>query len=89
MFFEWVNNKLKYNEIQKQTYDRYVSDFKRFVSESPINDNIDVEPDVLEKFIRDSIRDKNLTAKAWAKLRLILIGTYKWAKKKIILILVL
>lgn len=82
VFFEWVNNKLKYNEIQKQTYDRYVADFKRFVSESPINDNIDVEPEVLEKFIRDSIRDKNLTAKAWAKLRLILIGTYKWGKKK-------
>ncbi|WP_373249844.1 hypothetical protein [Mediterraneibacter gnavus] len=30
VFQEWVDAKLRYGEIQKQSYDRYCTDFKRF-----------------------------------------------------------
>ena len=30
VFYEWINRKLDFGEIQKASYDRYVNDYKRF-----------------------------------------------------------
>lgn len=85
VFFEWVNDKLKYGEIQKGTFDRYETDFCRFFNESETDlSKIDValiSEDVLEEFIRLTIKNKNLTSKSYAGLRTILLGTFKYAKK--------
>lgn len=82
VFEEWINNKLDYREIQRQTYDRYYADFKRFITDSVIDKDIKyIDEDLLEGFIRCTIRDMNLTAKAWGKLRLLLKGIFKWGKK--------
>lgn len=84
VFYEWVDSKLKYGEIQKQTYDRYVMDFIRFIDNSRISQIRFqyITEDMLEDYIRTTIHDKNLTAKAWGNLRIIIVGIFKYAKKK-------
>lgn len=83
VFYDWINYKLEFKEIQKQTYDRYIADYKRFIKDSPIDIDIrDIDEEMLEEYIRLTIRDMQLTAKGWGKLRLILLGTFKRAKKK-------
>lgn len=83
VFDEWLSNKLKYNEIQKQTYDRYKTDFYRFFYQTDLvkKDIRKITEDDLENFIRESIRSKQLSRKAFSGLRLILIGIFKYAKK--------
>lgn len=83
IFKKWINDKFKYGEIQQQTYNRYYNDFKRFI----IGSNIDckmrcITEDMLEKFIRSTIHDYQLTAKAWGNLRTLLYGIFKCAKKE-------
>lgn len=84
VFYEWANKKLEYGEIRKQTYDRYENDFIRFFKNHEISKikfkNID--EDYLEDFIKKTIYEKQLTAKAWGNLRTILKGIFKYAKKK-------
>ena len=31
VFHSWIDERLKYGEITKQTYDRYTTDYKRFI----------------------------------------------------------
>lgn len=85
IFKEWLNRKLRFNEIKKQTYDRYYTDFIRFfkngvydISQEPIGTIKEID---LEDFIKDSIVHFNMTNKAYAGLRTILIGVFKYAKK--------
>lgn len=82
VFDEWVNKKLDYGEIQPQTYDRYNTDFDRFykpIAEKKIKSFDEV---FLEDYIKKTIHDKELTAKAWSGMRLILLGVFKYARKK-------
>lgn len=83
IFYLWADRKLEYEEIFKQTYDRYENDFERFFKGTHLyNKKIkNICEDELEDFIRDTIRDKKLTAKGWANLRLLLNGMFKYAKK--------
>lgn len=83
VFDEWSLKKLNYGEIQKQTYDRYHTDYTRFFEGSKISE-VKFEyitEDMLEDFIKLTIKDKKLTAKAWGGLRLIINGVFKYAKK--------
>jgi len=84
VFYEWIDGKLKYGEIQKQTYDRYEMDFNRFIDGSKISKIRFqyITEDELEDFIRQTIHEKQLTAKAWGNLRIIIVGLFKYAKKK-------
>lgn len=84
VFHEWSERKLKFGEIQKQTYDRYETDFRRFFEKSDISqkDIRKITEEDLEDFIRVSIRDKGLSNKAFSGLRLLLMGIFKYAKKK-------
>lgn len=84
VFDQWINDKLRYGEIQKQSYDRYLTDFKRFFYGTKIY-NIKfkyITEDVLEEFIKSTIHDKELTAKMWSGCRTLLNGMFKYAKKK-------
>ena len=88
VFDEWISGKLKYNEIQKQTYDRYVTDFNRyFVNNESFKDYADrkiryICEDDLEEFIKITISCMRLTQKAYSNLRTLINGIFKYAKKK-------
>ncbi len=84
LFYEWIDRKMSYGEIQKQTYDRYEVDFNRFFGDWKFANakvNYITEED-LEDFIRKTIHDMNLSAKGWANLRTLLNGMFKYAKKR-------
>lgn len=83
LFYEWVNEKLEYGEIQKQTHEKYIYDFNRYIANTNFA-NMDIATiteDILEHFIKTTIRDNHLTNKAYSGLRIILRGTFKYAKK--------
>lgn len=88
IFEEWINEKLQYGEIKKQSYDRYQTDFVRyFVDNSSIPNFADrkikyVSEEELEIFIKTTIVELKLTQKAYAGLRTLLNGIFKYAKKK-------
>ncbi len=83
IFQKWVSQKLEYGEIQKQTFDRYTTDFHRFFDGSDIaqKDIRKITEDDLESFIRETIRSMGLSNKAYGGLRLLVIGIFKYAKK--------
>ena len=82
IFKEWSSQKFECGEIQKQTFDRYTTDFHRFFDGSYIaqKDIRKITEDDLELFIRESIRNKRLTNKAYGGLRLLIMGIFKYAK---------
>lgn len=82
VFAEWTEQKLKYGEIQKQTQERYRVDFERFFTEVKEKKIRYITEEELEDFIKSSIYDKKLTAKAWGNLRTLINGIFKYAKKK-------
>lgn len=88
VFYMWANEKLEYNEIQKQTYDRYETDFDRYFVNNQYFKNFGnrkiryLSEDDLESFIKLSIAKLNLTQKAYSNLRTIVNGIFKYAKKK-------
>lgn len=84
LFQEWAAQKLEYGEIQKQTFDRYTTDFHRFFDHSDIanKDIRKITEDDLELFIRETIRKQSLSNKAYGGLRLLIIGMFKYAKKR-------
>lgn len=82
IFEEWVSNKLKYGEIQKQTVDRYKTDFYRFFKGMEYLKIRYISENDLEDFIKTSIFEMKLTAKGWANLRTLINGMWKYAKKQ-------
>lgn len=84
IFEEWVSQKLAYGEIQKQTYDRYKTDFHRFFDNTDISkkDIRKITEDDLEIFIRNTIKNLELSNKSYSGLRLLIIGIFKYAKKR-------
>ena len=86
VFFEWINKKLEYNEIQRTSYDRYLNDYIRFFEAQP---NVlskkrfkNISEDDIEAFIKVSIRDLKLSRKSYAGLRTLLYGIFRYGKKK-------
>lgn len=85
VFKEWSDSKLKYGEIQKQSYDRYCTDFQRFF---PENHTLckkkfkSISYSDLEDFIKTTIHDKRLTRKTYSSLRLLIRGIFKHGKTK-------
>jgi len=84
VFQEWISQKLEYGEIQKQTYDRYTTDFHRFFNNADIvrKDIRKITEDDLEIFVRETIRNLALSNKSYSGLRLLIIGIFKYAKKR-------
>jgi integrase len=84
VFYEWIERKLKYGEIQKQTYDRYVIDFERFIGVNEISNRKikNIEENELEDFIMDTIVKNKLTSKSWGNLRIIIRALFLYSKKR-------
>ena len=83
LFKSWINEKLEFGEIQKQTYDRYKIDYDKFIKNTDFERRKirSVTERELEIFIKTNIRQYNLTNKAYAGLRTVIMGIFKYAKK--------
>lgn len=81
----WIAEKEEFEEIGKNSITRYDTDFKRFF---PVDEPFckiklcDMTDSDLEHFIKRTIKNKELTPKSYAGLRLILIGVFKYAKRE-------
>lgn len=83
IFNLWADEKLQYKEIGKGTYDRYKRDYDHLFSETSLSKCRikNVVEDDLERFIRKTIAEKELTQKAYSNMRTLVIGIFKYAKK--------
>lgn len=85
VFCLWIEEKLLFKDIKKQSYDRYKSDFNRFFDDSNAicKKRIqDISEDDLKYFIKNTIKDKELEEKAYKGLRTLIRGIFKYAKNK-------
>lgn len=88
VFNEWLAEKMLYKEIQRQTFDRYSDAFKRFfINNLDAKEIMDIkikyiDEDMLERFIKLTIANMELTQKAYSQLRTLLNGIFRYAKKK-------
>jgi integrase len=86
VFKEATARKLELGEVQKQSADRYESDFKRFLEnpEYPLaNMKIGaVTEEIIEEFMDASIKKFKLTQKTFRGLKTVLNGIFKYAKGK-------
>ena len=84
VFYDWAKRKFEYGEIQKQTYDNYLMEYKCLVAGTSFASMRirEIDENLLEEFIKITIRDHQLTTKRWGNLRIILSGTIKYAKKQ-------
>lgn len=83
LFKLWVDQKLQYGEIKKQSYDKYTDDYNRFFKESRIAE-IEfqhITENMLEEHIKTTIKEQNLTAKTYGGMRIVINGVFKYAKK--------
>lgn len=83
LFEEWAEYKLSLGEIKRATYDRYFDDYNRFLanSELRLRHVKTVSEDDIEGFIRSEIA-KGMPQRAYANLRTVIIGIFKYAKKQ-------
>ena len=85
VFQKWINEKLEYGEIKKQSYDRYCVDYDRYfkpeysICKKKFKHITEAD---LEQFIRKTIQDLELTRKAYSGLVTLLNGIFKYAKKQ-------
>lgn len=84
IFSEWINKKLEYKEISVQTYNRYEADFNAYLKNSSLCSKKlkDIDKNFLEDYIKTMIVQNELTSKKWSNLRIIIKGTFKYAKSK-------
>lgn len=81
---EWIEQKKEYGELEPQTVDRYKRVAKKYLLAPEIakKDMADITEADLEDFIKRTIHQEQLTQKAWSNLRVIINGTFKYAKKR-------
>lgn len=84
VFETWMNEKLEYGEIKKQSYDKYCNEYKRFfkpelsICTKKFKNITELD---LEHFIKATIKECQLTRKAYSGLVTLLNGIFKYGKK--------
>ncbi len=80
----WLEERMRHNEIEKSTRDRFETDFtKVFIASGFASRYVEeITEDELDCWIRDIISDYHLSRKAWSNVRIILSGIFKYAKKR-------
>lgn len=79
---EWIDKKLKFEEISNQTRDRYNVDLQKYFSSCKDMEIRYVTTDFLDNFIIDNIKRNNMKPKAWSNLRTLIRGIFLFAKKR-------
>ena len=83
VFNLWIDEKLEYGEIQKQSYDRYRTDFDRFFPDDSSlckKEFRDITGKDLEKHIKSTIHKMKLTRKVYNGMATLLNGIFKYGK---------
>lgn len=82
-FMAWGTQRVEYGEIMKQTYDRYVKEYNRYIKDTELDRTpLDEIDDVfLEDFIKRTIHDQKIYPNRWASLNGIFKGTFRYARK--------
>lgn len=83
VFNDWIEEKLKFNEFCLGTYGRYKNDYIRFFNNTEFEKIRiqDLSEDDIYNFIKETIKEKHLTAKAYAGMRTLIRGVLKYAKR--------
>ncbi len=85
VYEEWIAEKKEFGEIAASSLCRYRSDFKRFFPADHPFCKIKLykmNASYLERFIKGTISELKLTRKAYAGLRTLLMGVFKFAKRE-------
>lgn len=84
VFALWLNSKMDFKEITKGTRDRYRQDFTRYIYDTPFGRRKikHITTDDLYDFIKLTIAQKELTRKSFNGFRTLIIGIFKYAKRK-------
>lgn len=85
VFNAWNDERLLFEEISIQSYNRYANEFKRFFPkdcELRKKKFRQITERDLEVFIKTTIRDQNLTSKKYSGLRTIIRGVFKYGKSQ-------
>ena len=78
----WIREKLQIGEIKKGTFDRYENEFKAHFNDIAGKRIKKIDADELEMFIRSAIVQNEMSMKAYSGFRTILLGIFKYAKRK-------
>lgn len=82
LYIEWVDGKLKREEITITTKNRYDRQYKESMIEFGKNRIKAIEEYDIEKFLLEAIHVHKMTAKGFSNLRTLILGIFKLAKKK-------
>ena len=82
VFDEWLEKRLKREEISKSTFDRYKQQYNQCFGKFGERKIKGIQEHEIEDFILDTIHEKELTAKGFGNLRTLIFGIFKYAKKK-------
>ena len=82
LYDEWISDKLKRQEIVKETRDRYNRQFDESLQEFGKRRVKSIEEFDIEDTILNAIYEHDLTAKGYSNLRTLFYGIFKRAKKK-------
>ena len=82
IFEEWVERKVRYNDICGATADRYEDDFKNYFQTFGKRKIKSITEMEIEDFLRSTVADNELTRKAYANVRTLVYGIFRLARKK-------
>lgn len=82
LYTEWIDGKVKREEISKSTRDRYNRQYNESMEKFGETRIKDISEFDVETFVLDAIHECNLTSKGYSNLRTLLYGIFKMAKKK-------
>lgn len=83
LFKQWIEERKTYGELRKSSVKKYENDYIRFIENTDF-ERIHIRSlseEQLYSFIKETIIEKELTAKAFSGLRIILKGILKYAKR--------
>ena len=82
VFTEWLGKRMDREEIEKSTFTRYQNVFKSYFTAIQSRKIQTLTEMDIEDFVKDTIRQKNLSRKAFSNLRTLLYGIFRYAKKQ-------
>ena len=82
IFDSWITEKLEMGEVKKGTYDKYSTDFDRWFTDIEQTKVKSITEEFLEMFIRETIVKHSLSAKSYGNFRILVMGIFKYAKRK-------
>lgn len=82
IYYDWMDDRLEREEIEKSTYSRYERVFNRCFSEIKNKEIKKIDEMDIENFLKNAIHKNNLSQKAYSNMRTIVYGIFRYAKKR-------